>query len=109
MSYKCKVRKDEKAYYYQKAPGPPLHFCEKGIKTAVRNYQREILTNGVEPRNQTMFQNGLWIFQQDSAPPHKAKTIQRWFENHVPEFISSDHWPSASQTLIHLTTNCGHL
>ena len=68
-----------------------LHFCEKGVKTVARNYQRDILTNVVEPLNQTMFQNKLWIFQQDSAPAHKTKTTQQWFENHVLTYISSDH------------------
>ena len=43
-----------------------------------------------------MFQNRPWIFQQDSVPAHKAKYTQQWPENHVPEFISSDYWPSAS-------------
>ena len=71
-----------------------LNFCEKRVKTAVRIYQWDILTNVVEPLNQTMFQNRPWIFQQDSASAHKAKTIQQWLENHVPKFISSDHWPS---------------
>ena len=42
-----------------------------------------------------MFQNRPWKFQQDSAPAHKAKTMQQWLENHVPKFISSEHWPSA--------------
>jgi hypothetical protein len=28
---------------------------------------------------------------------HKAKTTQEWLQNHVPEFISSEHWLSASQ------------
>lgn len=76
-----------------------LHFCEKGVKTAAKNYQRDILMNVVEPLNQTMFQNKHWIFQQDSAPAHKAKTTQQWLENHVPEFISTDYWPSASPDL----------
>jgi hypothetical protein len=34
-----------------------LHFCEKGVKTVARNYQQDILTNVLEPLNQTMFQN----------------------------------------------------
>jgi hypothetical protein len=76
-----------------------LHFCEKGGKTVVRNYQRNILTNVVEPLNQNVFRNRPWIFQQDSAPAHEAKTMQQWLENHVPEFISSEHWPSASPDL----------
>jgi hypothetical protein len=77
----------------------PLHFCEKGAKTVVRNYQWDILTNVVEPLNQTVFQNRPWIFQKDSAPVHKVKTVQQWLKNHVPEFISSEHWPSASPDL----------
>jgi hypothetical protein len=76
-----------------------LYFCEKGIKTVGRNYQQNILTNVIEPLNQTMFQNGPRIFLQTSAPAHKAKTPQQWVENHVPECISSDHCPSASPGL----------
>ena len=68
-----------------------LHFCEKGIKITARNYQRDILTNVVEPLNQTMFQNRPWIFQQDSAPAHEAKTIPQWLETHVLKCVSSDH------------------
>ena len=45
-----------------------------------------------------MFQNRPWIFQLNSAPAHKVKTRQ-WLENHVPEFIGNDHWPSASSGL----------
>ena len=51
-----------------------LHFYEKGIKTAVRNYQWDILTNLAEPLNQIMFQNRPWIFQHYSELEHKAKT-----------------------------------
>ena len=46
-----------------------------------------------------MFQNRPWIFQQDSTPAHKAKTMKQWVKNHVPEFINSDHWLSASPDL----------
>ena len=28
--------------------------------------------------------------------PTGLSTCAQWLENHVPEFISSDHWPSAS-------------
>ena len=64
-----------------------LHFCEKDVKTAAKNYQRDILTNVVKPLNQTMFQNRPWIFQQDSAPMHKAKTMQEWLAISVSEFL----------------------
>ena len=78
-----------------------LHFCEKGIKTDVRNY-RDILTNVVEPLKQTIFQNRSWIFQQVSAPAHKAKTTQQWLENHVTKLTSIEHWLSASPDLYSL-------
>jgi hypothetical protein len=76
-----------------------LHFWEKDMKTVARNYQRDILTNVVEPLNQIMFQNRPWIFQQNSATAHKAKTMQHWLENHVPKFISSGYWLSANPDL----------
>ena len=77
------------------------------VKTAMRNYQWDILTNIVEPINQIMFLNSPWIFQKDFAPAHKAKTMQQLLENHVPKLISRDHWPSSSPDLIQLSTNCG--
>ena len=49
----------------------------KSVKIVARNYQRDVLTNVVEPLNQTMFQNRPWVFQQDSVPVHKAKTKQQ--------------------------------
>ncbi|KAK2701370.1 hypothetical protein QYM36_019973 [Artemia franciscana] len=76
-----------------------IHFCEKKVKTVARNYQRDILTSVEKPLKKTIFPNRSWIFQQDSAPVYKAKTAQEWLKNHVPEFISSDHWPSASPDL----------
>ena len=70
-----------------------------------KNYQQDILTNVVVPPNQTMFQNRPWIYQQDSAPAHKAKIMQQWLENNIPEFISNEHWQSASPDLNPLDYN----
>ena len=78
-----------------------LYFCEKGVKIAARNYQRDIFTNVVQPLNQTMFQNRPCIFQQDSTPAHKTKTTQQWLENHV---VIIGRQPA--QILIQSTTNC---
>ena len=81
-----------------------LHFSEKGVEIVARNYQRDILTNVLEP----LSQNRPLAFQQDSAPAHKVKTTKQWLENHVPEFISSEQFGRQSaQTLIHLSTNSG--
>ena len=64
-----------------------LLFCEKGVKTAARNYQQDILTNVVEPLNQTMFQNRPWIFQQDSAPAHKGKKCNSGLKIMCPNLL----------------------
>lgn len=75
-----------------------IHFCEKGVKTSAKVYQ-EMLTDVVKPLNTTLFKNKPWVFQQDSAPGHKAKTTQRWLENNVPAFIRAEDWPSGSPDL----------
>ncbi|UYV72962.1 hypothetical protein LAZ67_10001281 [Cordylochernes scorpioides] len=40
-----------------------------------------------------------WIFQQDSAPAHKAKSTQQWLGTNVPDFIKANEWPSGSPDL----------
>jgi hypothetical protein len=73
-----------------------LHFCAQGVKTNAKSYQDDILEKVVKPLNDTMFNSRHWIFQQDSAPAHKAKSTQRWLENHTPEFIRAEDWPSGA-------------
>lgn len=76
-----------------------LHFCEKGVKTSAKVYQSDVLEKVVKPLNSTLFKNEPWTFQQDSAPAHKAKTTQDWLKNNLPNFISTDDWPSGSPDL----------
>lgn len=76
-----------------------LHFCESGVKTNARNYQTDILEPVVRHLGTTLFAGRHWVFQQDSAPAHKARTTQAWLEDCVPEFIRSEEWPSGSPDL----------
>lgn len=76
-----------------------IHFCEKGVKTGARVYQNSVLNPLVKPLSDTLFEGIDWVFQQDSAPGHKAKTTQEWLENNVPNFIKASDWPSASPDL----------
>jgi len=85
----------------------PLHFCEKGVKTGARVYQEDMLQGVVKPLNATVFSGQKWVFQQDSAPAHKAKTIQEWLQRNAPGFISAEDWPSGSPDLNPWTINCG--
>jgi inhibitor of nuclear factor kappa-B kinase subunit alpha len=47
----------------------------------------------------TVFSGQKWVFQQDSAPAHKAKTTQGWLRRNVLAFISAKDWPSGSPDL----------
>lgn len=77
----------------------PLHFCQQGVKVKAKNYQSDILEPVVKPLSHTLFRNKDWVFQQDSAPSHKAKTTQAWLRENVPAFIAVDEWPSSSPDL----------
>ena len=76
-----------------------LFFVEQGVKVNAQNYKKEILVKLVEPLNQTMFKGEPWVFMQDGAPAHKAKTTQSWLSSHVPGFIASHEWPPYSPDL----------
>ena len=65
----------------------PLHFCEKGVKTGARVYQECVLEGVVKHLNTTVFSGQKWVFQQDSAPAHKAKMTQEWLWRNVDTFI----------------------
>lgn len=76
-----------------------LHFCEKGVKTGAKVYQQDILEVMVKPLNSSLFAGQRWVFQQDSAPAHKAKTSQAWLRANIPDFIAAEDWPSGSPDL----------
>lgn len=76
-----------------------VHFCEKGVKTNVRNYLDDILKPIVHPISSTMFKNQKWTFQQDLAPAHKVKSTQQWLREHLPDFISTEDWSASSTDL----------
>lgn len=82
-----------------KSSRSPLFFVEKGVKIDAVYYREQVLKNGLLPWTQKVFGNRHWVFQQDSAPAHKAKTTQQWLENNVPEFIRSSEWPPCSPDL----------
>lgn len=75
-----------------------VHFCDVGVKTSAYVYQA-MLEKVVKPLNSGMFKGKNWIFQQDSAPAHKAKTTQHWLAKNVPNFIATQDWPSGSPDL----------
>lgn len=77
----------------------PLVFVDPGVKINKNYYLREILQGTLEPWARTHFGNREWIFQQDSAPAHKAREVQDWCRAHFPGFISAEEWPPYSPDL----------
>ena len=68
------------------------------MKTGARVYQEDVLQD-VKPLNMTLFNGQKWVFQQDSAPAHRAKTNQEWMRRNVLAFISAEDWPLGSPDL----------
>jgi len=62
-------------------------------------YQKGVLQGAVKPLNTTVFNGQKWVFQQESAPAHKAKTTPEWLWQNVLAFISTEDWPSGSPDL----------
>nr|CAD2182675.1 unnamed protein product [Meloidogyne enterolobii] len=55
-----------------------------------------ILQRVVKPWAESHFGRRVWIFQQDSAPAHKAKEVQDWCKANFPGFISGQECPPYS-------------
>nr|CAD2187203.1 unnamed protein product [Meloidogyne enterolobii] len=77
----------------------PLIFVDPGVKVNKDYYLREIFQRVLKPRFKSHFGRRVWIFQQDSAPAHKAKEVQDWCKTNFPGFISAREWPPYSPDL----------
>ena len=61
--------------------------------------KEDVLQGVVNPLNTTLFNGQEWVFQQDSAPAHKAKMNQEWLRRNLLTLISAENWPSGSLDL----------
>ena len=50
----------------------------------------------VRPWIESSFPNKNYVWQQDSAPGHKAKSTQKWLKQHFADHWSPDLWPPSS-------------
>lgn len=66
-----------------------------GLKIGSREYI-DLLKTHVKPWIDANYPNGNYVWQQDSAPGHKAKKPQEWLRRHFAEHWSPDMWPPAS-------------
>ncbi|GFS85769.1 transposable element Tcb1 transposase [Trichonephila clavipes] len=57
----------------------------------------EILQNKLLSTARDLFGNQSWIFQDDNAPCHRAKVVQKWLKDHI---VNRMYWPKQSPDLI---------
>jgi transposase len=77
----------------------PLILFEGSLNAA--KYEKEILEKML-PATSKIFQKAKWTFQHDGASAHKAKSVNDWLEDHVPNYIPSGpngQWPANSPDL----------
>lgn len=61
-------------------------------------YTQEMCPLMFDDINRTM--NGRpWVWQQDGAKAHTARTSTQWIRENAPDFITPDEWPSKSPDL----------
>jgi transposase len=77
----------------------PLIFIDEGVKVNQEIYQTQILECQMLPWAQKHFGDEQLMFQQDSAPAHKARNTQQWIDDNFPDFISTKDWPPYSPDL----------
>ncbi|GFX72428.1 transposable element Tcb1 transposase [Trichonephila clavipes] len=56
----------------------------------------EILQNKLLPTARDLFGNQSWIFQDDNAPCHREKVVQKWLKDHT---VNRLNWPGQSPDL----------
>ena len=79
--------------------GDTSSFLQERGETGAQVYQDDVLQGTVKHLSTTLFSGQEWIFQQDSAPAHKAKTTQEWLRRNVLAFFSAENSPSGSLDL----------
>jgi len=87
--------------------GDTSSFLRERGETGAWVYLQDLLEGAVKPLNMTLFSGQEWVFQQDSASAHKAKTNQEWLRRNLLTFISAENWPSGSPNPTPWTVNCG--
>ena len=76
----------------------PPHIFEVGLKVNTKVYL-DVLKSVVIPWCNQVAAGRPWVWQQDSAPTHKSKKTQAWFQKEFHDFLPFSHWPPSSPDL----------
>ena len=74
-----------------------LHFVQEKAKVDGAYYVGQLLPNLVDDCNR-LLPTGF-VFQQDGAPAHTARSAQEWLRANCPDFVAKDQWPPNSPDL----------
>ena len=72
-----------------------LIFVALGVKVDGAYYRDVLLSHQMLPAIRHLA-GDVFVFQQDSAPAHRARAIVKYMRQATPEFISPDLWPPNS-------------
>ena len=70
----------------------PPHIFEVGLKVNTKVYLDALKSVAIPWCNQVAG-GRPWVWQQDSAPVHKSKETQAWFQKECYDFVPFSHWP----------------
>ena len=76
-----------------------LIFIDPGVKINGQYYRDVLLSEHMLPAIKELSVNEFFIFQQDSAPAHRAKDTVALLERETPAFITPLQWPPNSPDL----------
>jgi len=74
-----------------------IHFVEPGVKVNGQYYRNTLLLQGLLPEIRELSE--YFIFQQDSAPAHRARETVELLKAETPDFIPPTLWPPNSPDL----------
>jgi len=75
-----------------------IHFLEPGVKINGEYYRQTVLHKMLLPEIRRISGN-CFVFQQDSAPAHRAAATVELLKKETTDFISPDLWPPNSPDL----------
>ncbi len=76
----------------------PPYWFPKGLRVGTPEYLH-VLQTAVKPWIDQNYPEGGYVFQQDSAPSHKAKETQQWCKVNFDRFWPWTSWPPSSPDL----------
>lgn len=69
----------------------PPHFFSQGLRVNAAAYT-EVLDRVVKPWVTTIARGRPYVFQQDSAPSHTARTTQEWMADNFYDHVTPNIW-----------------